>query len=97
MQTATTDVKRKPLTDRDVRLLAELQAFDCDHPDKWARAGDVGGHDNSYHSHVLRKLSARRFVKVMKMRPGNGRGSNRYRITVFGAAFLAQREARQHG
>jgi hypothetical protein len=59
----------------------------------WCRPMDIGATDASYHSHVLRRLFWDGLVEKKRRYAGISGGSNLYRITELGIAWLAKENA----
>jgi hypothetical protein len=82
----------KPLTDRDVETLRDLEAACRNYLDvtgqEFVQPMDCGGWNGSHHSATLAKLAKRNLVE-RKQRGGWSRGSWKYRITQAGREAIA--------
>ncbi len=83
----------KPLTDRDVDTLGELEAatrsfLKQNYRDGWVMPMDCGGSNGSHHSYTLHKLAKRGLCDRKKYGGRHDKGSCRYRINNAGRAFL---------
>jgi len=87
----------RPLTDRDIDTLAELEFACRNHLEvtgnDFVQPLDCGGMNGSHHSATLAKLTKRGLVE-RKRRGGYSRGSWKYRITDAGRALLPPRPQR---
>jgi len=93
------EVMTRPLTARDIEVLADLRSANdyakgLGQHDGFVRPMDVGGKDSSYHSNTLAKLVHRGFAKRRHY------GSNRsylYRIRKKGRKLLDRIKEERHG
>lgn len=79
------------LTERQAAFLAEVQQHGFD-IGEWFRPMDIGGHNRSDHSALLRELAAKGLIDVRwRMGPGGkwSRGSKLYRLNETGRAWRA--------
>lgn len=85
----------KPLTERDIDTLGELEAATRNHleviPERegWVMPMDCGGMNGSHHSYTLHKLAKRGLCDRKKYGGKRQKGSCRYRINDVGRAELA--------
>lgn len=91
----------KPLTERDIDTLGELEAATDNHVrlnyrEGWVMPLDCGGSNGSHHSYTLHKLAKRGLCDRKKYGGRRDKGSCRYRINDAGTAFLAERRMAKH-
>lgn len=85
----------KPLTERDIDTLGELEAATRNHlqviPERegWVMPMDCGGMNGSHHSYTLHKLAKRGLCDRKKYGGKHVKGSCRYRINEAGRALLS--------
>lgn len=89
---------QKPLTERDVETLGELEAatdnyLSLDLKDGWVMPMDCGGSNGSHHSYTLHKLAKRGLCDRKKYGGPRDKGSCRYRINDAGRTFLKKPNA----
>lgn len=88
----------KPLTERDIETLRELefatrQFVEQNYRDGWVMPMDCGGSNGSHHSYTLTKLAVRGLADRKKYGGRREKGSCRYRINDNGRIWLAALKA----
>ncbi len=93
----------RPLTKRDLEVLDDMRATNESRVKhlgaeyEWAKPMDIGAHDASYHSGVIKKLARRGLIEVKEAsqkRPGCSRFYRAgcwYRITDAGRRVIAEK------
>lgn len=97
---ATSRMKPKPITTRDIDTLRELEAACRNYVnvtgEDWVKPLDLGSWNGSHHSATLRKLAGRGLVEASRKPMRNGcRPGIRYRITGAGRDAIAQARLKQ--
>lgn len=84
----------RPLTERDIEVLGDLEAASRNYLDVqpssegWVMPMDCGGFNGSHHSATLKKLSDRGLADRKKYGSPRQKGSCRYRINEAGKEHL---------